>query len=626
MSNARAIGIWILNLVLLFECGCQTGPTAGRETKTVQMKRVKTAGTRFVDSEGQPIVLRGCNVGNWLLLEMWMLDIQGVADQHEFEAILEKRFGKDRRHSLMETYRENYIRPRDFDIIKSFGFNLVRVPFDYALVEDPEHPGHLHPGGVAWLDRAVRMARDAGLYVILDMHGAPGRQSLDHTTGWSGQNRLWYDEQAQAQMVSLWTELAARYRDETAVMGYDLVNEPFGDGKTENHQPILVALVDRLILAIHTVDTNHVIFAPSTFQGVEFYGKPADRGWVNVAFTEHYYPGIFGSPSTFDSHARFFGRNIPAKAAHLEDVQATLLVGEFNVVLEHLKPAALMRKYYDEYARHGWAATMWSYKLLRKGGGAGGSFWGMVANRDPLPGANIKGSSYEQLASYFALMGTMDYSINEALREQLTTETPEPVELAAQEWFRTPPAMDLIPGWQASDINNARPGGQRQLSSRGMEIYGGGTDIFSNNDQFRLVWAEASGDVRLAARIDFLHDTDKYAKAGVMIRNSVAPDSAHVLLHVFPDGKLVIAWRERDGQPMKEKEIADAGFPVHVELERKDGRITGRYSQDGKTWQSAPLPDAIQLNEDLLVGLAVLSHDKNSSLARAVFEEIDLER
>ncbi len=285
-----------------------------------------------------------------------------------------------------------------------------------------------------------------------------------------------------------------------------------------------------------------------------------------------------------------------------------------------------MRKYYDEYARRGWASTMWSYKLLRKNGGAGGGFWGMVANRDPLPPVDIRRSSSEEIAAYFTSFGTMEYSVNEPLREQLTTETPETVDLAAQEWFRTPPATDAIPGWQASDINNALPGGQRPLSPRGMEIYGSGADIFSNSDQFRLVWAEASGDVRLAARIDFLHDTDRYAKAGVMLRNSEAPDSAHVLLHVFPDGKLVIAWRERDGQPMKEKEIADAGFPVHVELERKDGRITGRYSRDRKTWQPVPLPDAIQLNEDLLAGLAVLSHDRNSSLTRAVFEEIDLSR
>jgi hypothetical protein len=218
----------------------------------------------------------------------------------------------------------------------------------------------------------------------------------------------------------------------------------------------------------------------------------------------------------------------------------------------------------------------------------------------------------------------MDYSVTESLRQQLTTKTPEIVPLAKQEWLRTPPANESIPGWQATDVNNALPGGQRQRSPHGMEIYGGGADIWRDRDQFHLVWAKASGDLTLAARIDSLHETDKYAKAGIMLRNTVAPGSAHVFLHVFADGRLLVAWRERDGQLTQEKEIGHVGFPVRVELTSKDGQICGRYSKDGSDWHPVAVPGKIELTNSPLAGLAVLSHDGNSSLTRAVFEDIEL--
>ena len=67
---------------------------------------------------------------------MWMLavDEQEFPDQHTLEANLVERFGADTKHRLMELYRASWITPRDFDLIRSFGFNVVRVPIDHRLV------------------------------------------------------------------------------------------------------------------------------------------------------------------------------------------------------------------------------------------------------------------------------------------------------------------------------------------------------------------------------------------------------------------------------------------------------------------------------------------------------------
>lgn len=581
---------------------------------------------RFVDPQGQPVLLRGCNLGTWLLLEMWMLDLFPNHDQHDWETLLTRRFGEVRKDELMDAHRLNFIGPRDFGIIRSFGFNCVRVPFEYRLLEDDRQPMTLKPDAFRWLDRAVALAEEAGIYVILDLHGAPGRQSSDHTTGQAGQNRLWSDPACQERTVWLWKEIAARYRDSTTVVAYDLLNEPFGDGTTADHLPALSDLMGRLYREVRDIDDRHIILIAGARQGLDHYGNPADRGWTNMAFTEHYYPGLFGDVATMETHARFIGQQIPVRAARLAAQQVPLLVGEFNVVFQNLQAPALMRRYYDEYAARGWAATMWSYKLLHRRGGAGGDFWGMVANRDPLPQIDLATSTFAELQAFFAWLGTSPLAVNEALRHQLTTDRPDPVPLTAYRMMRDAPAREPVPGWQADDIGGSRTGGQRRLAGQSIEVYGGGSDIWRQRDQFRLVWQEAQGDLRLTARLDRLDDTSAHAKAGLMLRGSRDPGAPHVLIHAFPDGRILLGWRNRAGAFMEERELARAKLPLHLSLERQNGLLQVGYSQDGRTWKKEPLPDLNGLPDQCLAGLAVLAHAENEALTTAAFSDISLQR
>ena len=75
----------------------------------------------------------------WFVLEMWMLD-QKLPDQYTFENILKERFGKEKKQELMEVYRENWLKENDFKIIKSFGMNTKRIPFQYTILVDPDKP------------------------------------------------------------------------------------------------------------------------------------------------------------------------------------------------------------------------------------------------------------------------------------------------------------------------------------------------------------------------------------------------------------------------------------------------------------------------------------------------------
>src|SRR5882724_4719160 len=169
------------------------GANADTPPRPTALPPLRANGAAIVDNKGQPVVLRGCNLGNWLLNELWMMEMSrpdDPKDQWQMEELLQQRFGAEEKKRLLELYRENWIKPRDFDIIKSWRFNVVRLPFYYGLLENDAAPGQLRPDAFKWLDRAVTMAAQAGIYVIVDMHGAPGGQSTDQCTGHGGQNKL----------------------------------------------------------------------------------------------------------------------------------------------------------------------------------------------------------------------------------------------------------------------------------------------------------------------------------------------------------------------------------------------------------------------------------------------------
>jgi hypothetical protein len=383
-------------------------------------------GSHIVDSTGKPVILRGCNTGNWLMLEAWMLRWD-IADQQTLIATLSDRFGADEAQKLMDCYRDGYMTPRDFANIKTFNFNLVRVPFDSRLLMDPA--GNMKPDAFHWLDRAVDFAEDAGIYVILDMHGVPGGQSTDHCTGERNQNHLWTTPEDQQQMASLWTRIAEHFKGRSAVVAFDLMNEPYGTFK-DDMRPNLRELMPRICSAVRSADEDRlVIFPNSRDHGIQFYGDLKSTGLKNFGFTDHYYAGLFGSPPTVESHAKMFAHRIPDEAKYLATQNAPMLIGEFNVVHTKAGGKPMMRRYYDEFARRGWMCTMWSYKILKPAAGVQDDDWYMATNAQALPVIDPKTSSLEEIRNYIAALPTMPLAIDESLRGALTSAEAPPCPL-----------------------------------------------------------------------------------------------------------------------------------------------------------------------------------------------------
>lgn len=166
-------------------------------------------------------VLRGVNLGNWLLLEKWMSPQVFAGTSADDEYSLCEALGPAASRQL-ERHRDTFITDRDFHWLSQHGVNSVRLPFGYWLL-DPDPPFVASP---AHLDRAVALAEEHGLKVLLDLHGLPGSQGPYDHTGRSNYFR-WHTERHYIdRSLDLIEQVAQRYAGRKSVIAFSIVNEP----------------------------------------------------------------------------------------------------------------------------------------------------------------------------------------------------------------------------------------------------------------------------------------------------------------------------------------------------------------------------------------------------------------
>ncbi len=245
---------------------------------------VHTDGKFLVDGNGHKLILRGTNLGNWLVQEGYMFRFEkGPSSVREIETLVNDLLGPTEAKKFWKQYRDTYISKADIDYIASLGFNTIRIPFHYRFFAGNDEEGF------RLMDRVIEWAKADGLYVVLDMHCAPGGQTGSNIDDSWGYPWLYEDEESQQEAVQIWKRIAEHYRNNKTVLGYDLLNEPIPHyPRLQQYNSKLEPLYRKMVAAVRTVDTNHVVILGGAQWDSNFkiFNPPFDK---NVMYQFHKY-------------------------------------------------------------------------------------------------------------------------------------------------------------------------------------------------------------------------------------------------------------------------------------------------------------------------------------------------
>jgi aryl-phospho-beta-D-glucosidase BglC (GH1 family) len=260
---------------------------------------LKAQGKIIVNEKGEKIILRGMGLGGWMLQEGYMFKLSNIGQQYRIKDKIEALVGPQKTEAFYQQWLLNHTRKIDIDSMAAWGFNSVRLPMHYNLYTLPIEQEPV-AGQNTWLDKGFAMTdsllawcKANKMYLILDLHAAPGGQGNDLPIADRDPAKpsLWESQANQEKTIALWRKLAERYANEPWVAGYDIINEPnwgFENptkdfrGTEENKNEPLRKLMVAITRAIREVDQQHIIIIEGNGFGNNYRGimPPWDNNMV----------------------------------------------------------------------------------------------------------------------------------------------------------------------------------------------------------------------------------------------------------------------------------------------------------------------------------------------------------
>ncbi|MBP5198467.1 MAG: cellulase family glycosylhydrolase [Lachnospiraceae bacterium] len=392
---------------------------------------LKADGRNLKNANGAIVNLRGTNAGGYLVQEFWMTPTAAsanVKDQKTIMEYLEGKFGTEKMYELLDVYETAYWTEQDFKNIADLGLNTVRLPFWWRNLADASGNWYGYdasaqdPYAKAFerMDWFVENAAKYGLYVVLDFHGAPGSQNGSDHSGVDGEDdkvtasEFWFGSNALANQELFYDMIdviSERYKNNAAVAGYDLLNEPYctyrynspnGLGADALHD-MLWDVYDKAYDRIRENGDDHVVIMEATWDPVDL-PNPAVYDWSNVMYEYHNY-----NYGDYDNEA---GQQISSMSSKLNNIKnadydVPSYMGEFcffnnpsawDQGLELMTTAGL-----------NW--TTWTYKTIDYYG-----MWGIYHHPVSMDnGINLETSSFEQIKDAWSKVSTDLGSINSEL-------------------------------------------------------------------------------------------------------------------------------------------------------------------------------------------------------------------
>lgn len=311
---------WLATVVFLFFSLLMTESVA-------QSCFLSVSGQQVRNAAGQNVILRAMNLGYWAVQEGYMMNPQN-GNLVNCQWKMKKRYfdagqTEAQVEAFYQSWRDNFITKADIDYIASQGFNAVRLPMHYELFltgaqrtwrnnvirnigYHDTYKANLQTAlnnnqlftdanveGFKMIDRVISWCAANGMYVILDLHAAPGGQGADQNiSDLFYANDLWNQQVFKDVTNKLWERISARYKAEPRIAWYELINEP---NQVPNNQ-VIHDLYQRLINTIRNQGDNHIIMIEGNGWGNNYdYMEPytfspnwgliysAHRYWINAS-------------------------------------------------------------------------------------------------------------------------------------------------------------------------------------------------------------------------------------------------------------------------------------------------------------------------------------------------------
>lgn len=411
-------------MLMISIVSCKNDEIEGMKTESMNNEAfLKVQGKNIYTKSGQGdlVQLRGVNIGGYLLQEFWMTPTRpsnNVVDELSLLDYLENTYGESRADELIDIYQEYYFGIEDFDRLDELGINVIRLPFWYRNLVDQS--GKVKEDWYNRFDWFIEEAGRRGIYVILDFHGAPGSQNGSDHSGVDGGDAkeeasefFFSDEKTvsenQELFFSLWEMIAARYKGNPVVAGYDLLNEPYCTYRYDSIVSVqelhedLWSVYDEAYQRIRKIDEDHIIIMEATWDPIDL-PNPMSYNWENVVYEYHNY--------LYDDYQNKEGRQISNMEHKLKLIKSAnynvpSLMGEFN--------------YFDSYDAwdeglellnsSGIHWTLWTYKTTSDYGN-----WGLYHHTSG--DLNIERVDDIKLESFWKRVGNV--RANQALLDVIT--------------------------------------------------------------------------------------------------------------------------------------------------------------------------------------------------------------
>ena len=346
---------------------------------------IQASGRALYDANGNRIQLKGVNAGQILLQEGWMSPfaleplknadgsyVKDDGDNIQYPEFTEEEFRRALQSNpnlqgydmdeLLAYYYSCFFTEEDFRIIKEdLGLNTIRLPFYYLNILNEDLTLREEEEAFSYLDWFLEQAANHGLYVILDLHGAPGSQSgYEHSGSATREANLWNSEENVAATVALWGYVAKHYTYTRPDLGawiatYDLLNEPTYTYKGVTNRQCW-DVFDKIYDAIRANGDQHVVTFCCCWDFAAL-PDPAEYQWENVQYQYHWY----NWRNDLLPYDLFFAYQDLSNIGR--DYDVPVLIGEFTA-FEDVGAWQKMLGLYDERL-YSW--TIWSYKTTVTG-------------------------------------------------------------------------------------------------------------------------------------------------------------------------------------------------------------------------------------------------------------------